>query len=212
MSLIQRFWMMIRPPAPSVRWITPCQTSSPASVTTNDGTPMSATNEPWNAPISAATPSARTIGQIPGRSWPLSGFCSSAHDDAGDAADVRDREVDLADQQHEDDAVGEHRRARHLHDDVVEVDGREEVLRGEAEDDDDDRQADDHRPAAEVAALDVLPELGERGSRRAAATSNAGRRRSGRHDGASVGMPETFVGGPAVIACTTSCCVVSVRS
>ena len=45
-------------------------------------------------------------------------------DDAGDRAQVRDREVDLAEQQDEDDAEGEHRRARHLRDDVVEVDRR----------------------------------------------------------------------------------------
>ena len=36
----------------------------------------------------------------------------------------------------------------------------------------------------------------------------------GRHDGpsTSIGIPETLVGVPAVIACTTSCCVVAVRS
>ena len=48
---------------------------------------------------------------------------SSGDDDAGDAADVADREVDLADQEDEDDAVGEHRRADHLRDDVGEVAG-----------------------------------------------------------------------------------------
>ena len=43
------------------------------------------------------------------------------------------------------------------------------------------------------------------------ATSNAGAASASvvAHDGASIGMPETFVGAPAVIACTTSCCVVA---
>ena len=48
-----------RAAAPSVRWTTPCQASRPASVTTNDGTPMIATNEPWKAPISVADERAR---------------------------------------------------------------------------------------------------------------------------------------------------------
>ncbi len=77
---------------------------------------------------------------------------------AGDPAQEGDREVDLADEQDEDDAEREHRRARHLGDDVVEVDRREEVLRGQAEDDHDDRQPEDHGRAAEIPALDVLPE------------------------------------------------------
>ena len=47
--------------------MTPCQASRPASVTTNAGTPISATNEPWNTPMHGATISATTIGEIPGR-------------------------------------------------------------------------------------------------------------------------------------------------
>jgi hypothetical protein len=47
--LIVLSWITITPG--SVGWITPCQIRSPASVTTNDGTPISATNEPWKAPI-----------------------------------------------------------------------------------------------------------------------------------------------------------------
>ena len=116
--------MMIGPPAPSVTWITPCQASRPASVTTNAGTPMIATNEPWKAPISVAIASATMIGQNPGEVMAAVGRLELGGDDAGDAAQVGDREVDLADQQHEDDAEGEHRRARHLRDDVVEVDRR----------------------------------------------------------------------------------------
>ena len=53
-------------------------------------------------------------------------------DQRADAGEVADREVDLAEQQHEDDAVGEHRRAGRLGDQVDEVDGREEVRRREA--------------------------------------------------------------------------------
>ena len=137
-----------------------------------------------------------------------------AHD-ADEAAEVRDREVDLAEQQDEHDAEGEHRRARHLHDDVVEVDRGEEVLRGEREEDDDDRQADGDRQAAEVAALEVLPDPGPEalvglGDVEGGCGSGFG---FGRHGVASsIAMPETFVGVPAVIACTTSCCVVARRS
>src|SRR6478752_2291777 len=43
-----------------------------------------------------------------------------------DAGDVADREVDLAEEEHEDDAVREQRRARRFRDQVDEVDGREE--------------------------------------------------------------------------------------
>ncbi len=45
-------------------------------------------------------------------------------DEGGDTAEVADREVDLAEEEDEDDAVGEHRHARHLDDDVDEVDAR----------------------------------------------------------------------------------------
>ena len=71
-------------------------------------------------------------------SWcPLPGNWSSATTSAPMPGDVADREVDLPEQQHEDDAVGEHRRAGHLDDDVAEVVGGEEVRRLEAEEDDD---------------------------------------------------------------------------
>ena len=46
-------------------------------------------------------------------------------------------------------------------------------------------------------------------------SSGRGRDRVRAHTGGSgavCGIPETFVGTPAVIACTTSCCVVCLRS
>ena len=73
-------------------------------------------------------------------------------------------------------------------------------------------QADDHRPAAEVAAADVVPDAPEEALRY---LLRGGRDRVRAHTGGSgavCGIPETFVGTPAVIACTTSCCVVCLRS
>ena len=93
-------------------------------------------------------------------------------DDARDAADVADREVDLADQEDEDDAVGEQRHAGHLRDDVAEVAGAEEVVGLEREEDDDDDEPDEHRPAAEVAGADVVEDPSEEASR--AATGSGG--------------------------------------
>ncbi len=43
-----------------------------------------------------------------GKSWSEPGSWSSADRDRGEAAQVADREVDLAEQEHEDDAEGEH--------------------------------------------------------------------------------------------------------
>ena len=67
---------------------------------------------------------------------------------------------------------------------LLRLDRGEEVLRRQAEDDDDDRQADHHRRAAEVAALDVLPEpraeaLERRLDARRDASSRSSRGRSG---------------------------------
>src|SRR5262249_53496848 len=133
------------------------------------------------------------------------------------AGDVSDREVDLPQKQHEDDAVGQHRRAGHLDDDVSEVDGGEEVRRLEPEEDDDRNLADDDRddsevPGAEIGA-DPLEEAGVlfRGVRFCCSRIDGLR---GAHYDAPVvaGMPATFVGIPAVIAATTSCWVVFSRS
>ena len=71
--------------------------------------------------------------------------------DRGEPAQVSDREIDLTEQQHEDDAVREHARARGLDDDVVEVVGGEEDGRLGAEEDDDQHEPDDDRQDAEIA-------------------------------------------------------------
>ena len=48
--------------------ITPWESAiSPASVTTNDGTPNSATNDPWNPPITTPVTSASRIAMSPGQ-------------------------------------------------------------------------------------------------------------------------------------------------
>ena len=209
--LIAGSWITITPG--TVRWITPCQISKPASVTTNDGTPTSATIDPWKAPISAAARIARKTQRYQGRCGAVRQL-RLGDDDAGDAADEGDGEVDLADQEHEDDAVGEQARARHLRDDVREVRRREEVLRGLAEDEDDERERDDDRPAAEVrrsgCSLErrcrqrlVLSGLDLTAGSAAVVMPAAP---------CGPGIPETFVGLPAVIACTTSSCDVFARS
>ena len=69
-------WMTITPWV-IVRRITPCQISKPASVTTNDGTPIRATIEPWKAPISVAARIARKTQTNHGRLAPF-GSCVSA--------------------------------------------------------------------------------------------------------------------------------------
>ncbi len=65
MLLMVSFWMTITPWVIDC-WITPCQISYPASVTTNEGTPISATTEPWAAPISVAATIASAIAIRPG--------------------------------------------------------------------------------------------------------------------------------------------------
>ena len=136
-------------------------------------------------------------------------------------AQVPDREIDLSEQEHEDDAESKHARPRHLHHDVVEVVGGEEVRGLEAEEDDDQHQTDDDGHDAEVARLHVvvgpapdpgvllgLVPLGQRNARSGDVHVRA-------HKIASApvsAMPETLVGMPAVMACTTSCWVVCCRS
>ena len=69
--------MMITPRTWRTFRITPCQMRSPASVTTNAGTPTFATNVPCAAPMIATTPSAMRMQSQPGRLRP-SGSCSEA--------------------------------------------------------------------------------------------------------------------------------------
>jgi len=47
-------------------------------VTTNEGTPMNATNEPWKTPISAPAATAITIATSPGTWWFVPGCCNQA--------------------------------------------------------------------------------------------------------------------------------------
>ena len=213
--------MMIVPRCSSVFRITPCQIRKPASVTTNEGTPTYATIEPWNAPIAAHAATAMTIASRPFSWWPLPASCSSATIKRADAREVADREVDLAEQEHEDHAEGEHRRSGGLADQVGEVDGGEEVRRREAEDDDDDDLAEDDREGAEVPRPQVepgsLPETGETARELLLLEWSRGVRADDVRRGhgcttADCEMPETFVGTPAVIASTTACWVVVRRS
>ncbi len=193
--------------------------SNPASVTTNDGTPTFATNVPCAAPIIAddgecdedAEPAGvvTTVGELElGRSQ------------RGNAAQEPDRQIDLRDQQHEDDTERDHRHACHLEDDVHEVRRREEVRSGEAEEGDDQHLADDDRQNAQVSRLEVVDRaLPEPGALLGVPLGQPDTRRDdlgvGAHEtisGAVSAIPATFVGIPAVIACTTSCCVVFSRS
>ena len=47
-------------------------------MTTNDGTPMKATNEPWKTPIRAPRPTAIRIARMPGNWWLVPGSWSHA--------------------------------------------------------------------------------------------------------------------------------------
>ena len=133
--------MMIVPRCSSVFRITPCQIRKPPSVTTNDGTPTNATIDPWMRADRGADGDRDHHREQAVDLVAAARKLQLRHDERADAGEVADREVDLAEQQHEDDAEREHRRAGALGDQVVEVDGGEEVRRREAEEDDDD----DHR-------------------------------------------------------------------
>src|ERR1051325_612866 len=179
-------WMMITLWGSDLK-STPCQASRPASVTTKEGTPRKATNEPWNAPIAAPARIATRIASRPGIWWPLSGIWSSAATTAArpltepiersispsrstkttpnamiveidlSLGSVSDREVDLPEQKHEDDAERDDRGPRHLHDHVVEV-RRADVRRVlEVEEEHDDHQRDDDRAGAQLARAEVVP-------------------------------------------------------
>ncbi len=174
----------------------------------------------------------------PGEARPdRSGLLEQRGDHARHSTDVADRQVDLPDQQHEDDAVGDQAGARHLPDQIREVDRRGEVVDPEVEKDNDDQEREDDGRASDVPRADVGAEalrvaltLGHNGARRHAAPAPAPPPAvGGAGTSALTGsveptpwslarvrfrrMPETLVGFvPAVIACTTSCCVVSLRS
>ena len=207
---------------------TPDQMSSPASVTTNDGTPAFVITSAWTKPIAVVHASAATIAGPPGPPGVL-GTQEERHHDAADRADERDREVDLPDQEHEDDADRDRGDRGHLQEEVGEVALGEERVVEEAEDDDDDDEADDDRqrpelaganslpPVLEVARDSVPPRLPRAGESRAAsgsaiaeAVGSTPRSRIAHGSATSAGssIPGTWPIVPAVIACTTSCWVV----
>ena len=137
--------------------------------------------------------------------------------DGRDTAHVRDREIDLPEQEHEDDPERDHGRSRHLEDDVHEVGRREEVRRGEREVGDDRDLAEDDRQDAEISGSDValgaLPEPGLLGRVRRLDPWSDDVGPGGHSSSPAVSaIPATFVGIPAVIAVTTSCWLVAARS
>ena len=78
-------------------------------------------------------------------------------EDGADAADRADREVDLAQQKHEDDAVRDDRDAGHLHDQVVEVRRADVRRRLGVEENSDRNDPDDDRRTAKLPRPDVVP-------------------------------------------------------
>ena len=144
-----------------------------------------------------------------------------SHGHGAEPAQVADREIDLPEQEHEDDAEGEHAGARHLDDDVVEVVGGEEDRRLDGEEEDDQHEAEDDREDSEVARPQVVEcpspdsslNLGFLLRRKSdARCRDVGLGAHVASSGTVSAMPATLVGIPAVMACTTSCCVVVARS
>src|SRR5262249_11981324 len=100
---------------------------------------------------------------------------------------------------------------------------REEDGRLDREEDDDQDEAENDREHAEVPAPDVVPDdappaagalvfaLGQTDARRGDVDVGRGVRHVA-SSGTVSGTPATFVGRPAVMACTISCCVVWSRS
>ena len=155
--MMKSFWRITVPRLPISSSTTPFQASRPASVTTNDGMPTFVMSSPCSRPIAEA--GARAPARSPttvGSSLP-SGEQQQRGEHAADAGDEADRQVDLAQQQHEDDAHGDDRVRRRLDDQVDEVAGGQEAVVLRLEDDRDEDQADDDRQRAELAGLDVGP-------------------------------------------------------
>ena len=183
-------------------------------MTTNEGTPRNATKLPWKAADQRRDGDGHRDREHALHLPALVGDLELGDDDARDPGDVADREVDLAEQEHEDDADRDRRHPRHLGHEVREVAGAQVVLvlpveeRDDADQPEDDRERSDvARPEQVEAPPDDVPEAvrGRDGVDRL--------RIGGRHAGASAsGIPATFVATPAVIAWTTSCWVVVRRS
>ena len=80
-------------------------------MTTNDGTPTNATIEPWTRADRGADGDRDDHRDDAVQLVAAARKLELRDDERADAGEVADREVDLAEQQHEDDAEGEHRRA-----------------------------------------------------------------------------------------------------
>ena len=89
------------PPSPMICSTTPCRPRNAARVTTNEGIPRRATSRPMHRPMTAPVASARQDGQPP-RLVVVGG--DDAHHDRRRACRVAGGQVDLAEQQHEDQA------------------------------------------------------------------------------------------------------------
>ena len=141
----------------------------------------------------------------------LLGLLEQRHGHAANAADVADGEIDLAEQQDEDDPHGDDRHAGHLDDDVVEVDRRDVVRVFRPEVERDQRQPNEDRQNAHLAAAEPLEiSASEREDRFPFLAAGVGgcrfgldRRQTGA--GSDSSLPAAFAGAPTVIASTIAC-------
>ena len=143
---------LIEPVSPRTRSCMPCQPSSPARVTTNEGMPKAVTKKPLKRPIAVPTSNPTTSAR--------SGFSpsltlSTAITDCREPADRADREVDLAEQQDEDHADRDRRHGGDLQGQVGEVDRGEEAIVGELEDRPDDRDPEQDPDRPELATAET---------------------------------------------------------
>ena len=148
LSKIEMLW----PSCSSFSW-TPWKLRNAASVTTNDGTRTFATMMPSVKPMTMPMAIANRTAQYQAQ------WCSvSTHRHRGraDAAGEAGGEVDLAEQQHEDQAHRDEDDGGALLEQVREVAFGEEVGPQDAEDDAGDDEADDGRKGPDVAAADFL--------------------------------------------------------
>ena len=150
----QSLWIRIRP-AGSTSGSRPARSGSRRASRRTTARRSAPRSSPGTRRSRCRSDDARPMATTAGYSWPLPGSCEFRHGDAADAADVGDREVDLADQEHEGDAVGEQRRPAIWMMMLLKLTGGKKLLARLAEDDHDDHERDDDRPAAEVAAADV---------------------------------------------------------
>ena len=140
---------LTEPVSPNTANCAPCQASRPASVTTKDGMPNVGDHEAVEHPDRAAHGEAGQDREP--RVEPLFDG-QDRHHRRREAADGADRQVDLAEQQHEDDADRDRRDRGDLKREVREVDRGEEPVVGDLEDRPDDRDAQEDADRAELSA------------------------------------------------------------